>query len=224
MKKHLLAIASVAMIAGAISFSSCKKDDTTPPTITVSGGNSARTQSLPAIAGQGTWTNPSATANDDKDGDISSKITVSGTVDPNTEGTYTLTYSVSDAAGNTATQSITVNIVNDADFLNGAYGAHDTCQVTAPFNYNPTVNVSTTVNNALVINNFGAFGTGININGTLSGSNITIPSSQTLGGSSSIVSASGAIISATAPVKFSVNYTWTDGTNTEVCISMYTHN
>ena len=110
MKKQLLTIASVAMIAGALSFSSCKKDDTTAPVITVAGGNS-QSQSLPAAAGNGTWSNPSATASDDVDGDISTNVTVSGTVDANNAGTYTLTYTVSDAAGNTATQTVTVNIV-----------------------------------------------------------------------------------------------------------------
>lgn len=52
-------------------------------------------------------------ATDDTDGDVTSSIVVTGTVDVNTAGTYTLTYKVSDAAGNeqTATRTITVNAV-----------------------------------------------------------------------------------------------------------------
>jgi hypothetical protein len=231
MKKHLLTIASVAMIAGVVSFSSCKKDDTTAPTITVTGGNT-QSQSLPSIAGNGTWSNPSATAADDVDGDISTSVTVSGTVDPNTAGNYTLTYTVSDAAGNTSTETVTVSVVNDAAFLGNVsasvptsanYAAHDTCQVTPAYNYSPTVLVSSTVNNAFKITNFGAFGTSIIVNASLSGSSINIPASQSLGGSASIVAASGAVTSAVAPVRFGVTYTWTDGSSNEVCISTYTH-
>ena len=51
-----------------------------------------------------TYTDAGATASDDVDGDITSSITTSGAVDTNTAGTYTITYSVSDAAGNAATQ------------------------------------------------------------------------------------------------------------------------
>ncbi|PLS24038.1 immunoglobulin-like domain-containing protein [Bifidobacterium imperatoris] len=43
------------------------------------------------------------TASDDKDGDLTASIVVTGTVDTNTVGDYTLTYAVSDKAGNTAT-------------------------------------------------------------------------------------------------------------------------
>src|ERR1700759_1742127 len=102
MKKHLVTLASVAMLAGVVSFSSCKKDDTTAPTITISGGNTY-IQALPAIAGNGTFTAPTLTAADDVDGDVSGSVATSGTVDANTAGDYTVTYTVSDAAGNTAT-------------------------------------------------------------------------------------------------------------------------
>jgi hypothetical protein len=135
MKKQLIAIASVAMIAGVVSFSSCKKDDTTAPSITVTGGNT-QSQSLPATAGQGTYTYPVVTATDDVDGDLTSSVTYTGTVDPNTKGSYTLTYTVSDAAGNTATQEVTVTIVNDAEYLVGTYAVKDSM-------YNPSIAVGT---------------------------------------------------------------------------------
>jgi hypothetical protein len=54
---------------------------------------------------------PGVEAHDVRDGNITSNITVSGTVDVNTTGTYTLTYSVSDAAGNEASITRTVNIL-----------------------------------------------------------------------------------------------------------------
>lgn len=222
MKKQIL-VAAVAFMAGSVLFTSCKKEDLTAPVITVTGGT-AQTQTLPATAGAGTWTNPTATATDDEDGDISSSVSVSGTVDANTAGTYELTYTVSDAAGNSASTVVTVVIANAADFLDGTYvNATDTCQTTPSSIFNATVTASNTVNNDMVINNFGAFGLTININGTLSGSTINIPSSQVLGGGASIVVANGTILSTTAPVKFKTNYTWTDGSSTEVCRSWYTH-
>lgn len=64
----------------------------------------------------GTFTDPGATATDDEDGDITANIVVGGdTVDVNTAGTYIITYNVSDAAGNAATQRTRTVIVNEAD-------------------------------------------------------------------------------------------------------------
>ena len=51
-----------------------------------------------------TYTDDGATASDDEEGDISANIVVGGdTVDTATAGTYTITYDVSDGAGNAAT-------------------------------------------------------------------------------------------------------------------------
>jgi len=47
---------------------------------------------------------------DDCDGDISDKLQITGNVDVNTLGTYTITYKVMDAAGNSDTVTRTVNI------------------------------------------------------------------------------------------------------------------
>ena len=51
-----------------------------------------------------TYTDAGATATDNIDGDITSSIVAVNLVDVNTVGTYTVTYNVSDAAGNAATQ------------------------------------------------------------------------------------------------------------------------
>lgn len=51
----------------------------------------------------GKW-NDSVTAEDDADGDVTDKISISGSVDTNKVGTYTVTYSVSDEWGNVATK------------------------------------------------------------------------------------------------------------------------
>lgn len=63
-----------------------------------------------------TFIDGGATASDDLDGDISNKIAVSGSVDSNVSGTYTLTYTVSDKSGNKATaeRKIWVYPANDS--------------------------------------------------------------------------------------------------------------
>ncbi len=73
--------------------------DTVAPVITLLGDNPLR------VALGESFIDPGATATDDQDGDISARIEVTGDVDTQTEGTYTVTYTVSDAAGNTANET-----------------------------------------------------------------------------------------------------------------------
>ena len=82
-------------------------NDTTAPTISLTGSATIE------LAVGDTFTDPGATASDDVDGNLTNSISVSGSVDTSTTGTYTLTYSVSDAAGNSTTVNRTV-IVNSA--------------------------------------------------------------------------------------------------------------
>jgi len=76
--------------------------DTGAPTITLVGSSTIN------IEEGDSYTDAGASASDEVDGDISSSITTSGSVDASTPGTYTLTYSVSDAAGNSVSLSRTV--------------------------------------------------------------------------------------------------------------------
>lgn len=79
--------------------------DTTAPVITLNGA------SVIYINVGDSFTDPGATATDNVDGDLTSSIVVTGSVNTNAQGTYTLNYNVSDAAGNAATQvSRTVNV------------------------------------------------------------------------------------------------------------------
>lgn len=79
--------------------------DTTAPVITLLGQNPE------TIIVGGTYTEAGATATDNVDGDLTSKISVSGNINTGVVGTYTITYTVSDAAGNVATATRTVNVV-----------------------------------------------------------------------------------------------------------------
>ena len=69
--------------------------DTTPPVITLSGNSEMTIQSGDSFS------DPGYTAQDAGDGDVTASVTTSGTVDPGTPGDYTITYSVTDSAGNT---------------------------------------------------------------------------------------------------------------------------
>jgi hypothetical protein len=69
------------------------------------------------------YVDPGATAQDDVDGDLTAAINtdVSG-VDVFTTGTYTVNYSVTDAAGNTATAQRTVSVIDPSNTPNGGGG------------------------------------------------------------------------------------------------------
>ena len=74
--------------------------DTTNPTLMISG------YEIRTIDVDSTYTDAGATASDIVDGDITSSIVITGSVDTSTEGTYHLYYDVSDSSGNPATQVI----------------------------------------------------------------------------------------------------------------------
>ena len=97
--EQLLILAGV-LIADNISEETTTPPDTVFPIITILGDN-------PATVELGsTYTDAGATSDG---GEI---VTTSGAVDTNTVGTYTITYSASDAAGNTSTATRTVNVVD----------------------------------------------------------------------------------------------------------------
>ena len=225
MKKQISIAAAVVFTAGMLFIAGCKKDDTTLPTITVL-GSATVTSSLNVP-----YTDAGATALDDEDGDITSSITMSGwsTANKDMKGSYTITYTVSDAAGNTATATRTVNVVNDAEMYAGTYAnSTDTCTAGGPSAFSASITTSNTVNNAIVIKNFGAFdptGTYL-INAVITGTTITIPTTPTqmLGSVAyiqTVYSAGTAVVSTTAPTKLRIKYQWNDGTQSDVCQSWY---
>ena len=57
-----------------------------------------------------TYTEQGATAKDDKDGDISSKISISGSVNTSKAGKYTITYTVKNSSGKTVTKTRTITV------------------------------------------------------------------------------------------------------------------
>ena len=95
-----LLIALGVVIADNVSEDSITPPDTVFPVITILGDNPA------TVELGGTYTDAGATS------DGGETVTTTGSVDTNTVGTYTITYSATDAAGNTSTASRTVDVVD----------------------------------------------------------------------------------------------------------------
>ncbi|PHR70070.1 MAG: hypothetical protein COA67_08835, partial [Lutibacter sp.] len=84
--------------------------DTTAPVITLNGN------SVIDLFVSDTYTELGATATDNIDGNLTSSIVIGGTVNTSLVGTYTVTYNVSDAAGNNAIQvTRTINVATPPD-------------------------------------------------------------------------------------------------------------
>lgn len=86
--------------------------DTAKPELELFGGASTT-----HTAGQA-WAEPGVAAHDVRDGNLTHLVRIIGTVDVNKKGTYKLTYSVSDAAGNEAAVERNVTVIsNDLTFV-----------------------------------------------------------------------------------------------------------
>ena len=81
------------------------RPDTTPPQLTLLGDAEMKIE-----AGE-SFVDPGATAVDDVDGNLTGEIRVEGSVDTATPGSYLLTYRVEDRAGNSASLTREVNVV-----------------------------------------------------------------------------------------------------------------
>jgi hypothetical protein len=174
MKKMLLSVAALTLLFGATLLTSCTKDDITAPVITLVGDASVD------VVLNGTYVDEGATANDDKDGNLTTSIVVDNPVNVNLKGVYTVTYTVSDAAGNTGTKTRTVNVKNSQQNMDGSYAATDDWNAdgTVDYNWTETITSSSTINNQLVFSKF-AYYTGCQLKINVSGGNISYPGTQT---------------------------------------------
>jgi hypothetical protein len=172
MKKHFLSITAIALTAGTLVFTGCSKDDVNAPEVTLIGGDVT-------INLQGTYTEQGATATDDKDGAITPSM--SGNVDVNKTGVYVITYSATDAAGNTGEATRNVTVVNAAAAAwEGTYSATEK-DANPLYTYTKpvTLTASTEVNNRVYIDRLGDFANN-KVYMTITGNVIDIPSQTTL--------------------------------------------
>jgi hypothetical protein len=173
MKKNILPILLVASAAVVLTISSCSKDDTTAPVVTLVGPASIEL-SLNSAA----WSDLGATANDDEDGDISASITSdASSTNPNVNRVnfYTITYTATDKAGNIGSATRSIYVKNDADDYAGSYNVHDTVPGFV-FNYTQEITIDSTENNRIHFSRFGDYANNTSIYATKQGSgNIQIP-------------------------------------------------
>jgi len=104
--------------SASLSRSVIVRDNTVAPVLTLNGANP-----ITLNLGQ-TFTDPSATAIDDNDGDLTADITTVSDLNSSVAATYTVTYSVTDSDGNSASISRTVIVRDNTEApvltLNGA--------------------------------------------------------------------------------------------------------
>jgi hypothetical protein len=151
MKKQLLSITAIVLTAGALVLTGCSKDDTTSPVVTLNGAESV------TISLNSPYTDAGATASDDKDGTI--VPVASGTVDKDLTGTYIVTYTATDAAGNSGTAKRTVIVKNDAqETWAGTYSGEEV-DALGPYIYKVdlVVEASTKINNEVIMNRLGGY-------------------------------------------------------------------
>jgi hypothetical protein len=109
---------SLIVFAGIfIMLTSCNADSGgVPPVISLNGSNEV------SVSLQGTYTELGATANDQQDGDLTSNILITGTVNTQYADLYRVYYDVVDSDGNKANQVTRyVKVKNDAAYLDGYY-------------------------------------------------------------------------------------------------------
>ena len=172
MKKQILLAATVLFSAGMLFITGCKKDDTSDPVVTLKGSATEK------VVLNTPWTDPGATAEDDKDGVLTA--TPSKVVDVNKAGVYQIVYSATDAAGNTGTDTRTVTVYNEAEAVwAGTYSKASETDANGLYTYNAAkpfiVTASTTKNNRVIMNRLGDFDNNT-VYMDITGSTIEIPS------------------------------------------------
>lgn len=216
MKRMLLSVAALSMIICATLITSCTKDDTGAPVVTLNGTDMTVTQF-------GTFTDPGATATDAEDGDLD--VVVSGTVNTSSAADYVLTYTATDKAGNSASETRTV-CVSGALYLAGTYLAHDytdTPTSTDNGTYTENISSSTVTHNKIIFTTF-AFYDNATVYATISGTTITIPTQMALNSGSPAADRqfSGTGSFTQGFTSFTINYTEVTNATTVTGHGVYT--
>lgn len=207
MKKNILFAGFLALATGITFIAGCKKDDddSTAPTITLIDG------AIYYVQEGKSFIDPGATATDDTDGSVA--VTKTGTVDASTVGTYTITYTAKDDAGNKATAIRTVYVVN----FDGNYTNVEICDLSGNNTGVSAINASNAVANNGI--SFGNFALSSNtVFATFTGNKIDAGTS-TIG--SETYSWSGTITGTTAII-FNIDYITISGIDTNNCAATYT--
>jgi hypothetical protein len=168
MKKTIMIAALALLGSSTLLMNGCKKDDTTAPVVTVNDGSSRTVILNNPISDPG--------AKSDDGSSVTSNWS-STNPDFTTAGTYTVTYTATDGAGNTGTAVLTVNVnIDRSTYIWNGYSALDSAASTGYFTWSGSITAG--AGSTIIISNFS--GTLQNCIATVSGANLTI-ASQTVG-------------------------------------------
>jgi len=147
--KNLKILFLTGILIGGFVFTNCKRDKESP-VITLEGSSFIK------LALQDEYVEPGFIAEDDKDGNITSRVTVSDSIIPDTVGIYKITYSVKDGKDKEAKVYREIERYNEAEKYEGYYIGYFVYPApgTEPVQYIDTVHYSETVNNQIIISNF----------------------------------------------------------------------
>jgi hypothetical protein len=157
---------TILLLLTIVIIAACKKDDKVLPVITLKGNN-------PDVVVWGSvakYLEPGAVVTDDVDGKLD--YTVDSTVNMYLAGSYTVTYTATDAAENVATATRTV-IVDAAPYLQGIFTVDNYHSLVFQAAYTDTLSVTST-NNKLTFKHFADY-RNVNLYATISETTISIP-------------------------------------------------
>jgi hypothetical protein len=129
-------------------FVTCKKSDKEAPVISLNGDKNIQ------IILNSEFIDPGATAYDAQDGELS--VDISDTVNVNLAGIYYISYSTSDASGNSSESLRTVNVYNSSEHHIGNFQTETQFSADTSF-LTSIIQISTTVNNRLWVNGFSKY-------------------------------------------------------------------
>lgn len=207
MKKNLILISLVLLGSTSLFISGCGKgeDDSIKPVINIIGSDETITKG-------DTYTDAGATATDETDGDLTKKIKATSSVNKDIAGFYTVVYTVSDDAGNTASETRNVTVSYSGTQLVGTYDVKDTSGTSnTPFAYQVTFAASGAETYKSLISNFGDAFTGIT-NMYIDGNTVEIPLQSPNGVGGATVEGEGTIYP-TLPLTIRYTYTVNTGSN-----------
>lgn len=168
MKKVTLLLVAIFGLS-TIFLTSCGKDDTTPPVITILGENPVdHLLNAPYL-------DPGATAQDDEDGAL--VVEVTNEVDVTKIGTYSVTYRAEDNSGNVTTAVRTVNITVAQSTYVFTWAVSDSVVGVGQGIYDYTCGITaSSVSSKILISNFAGFGNPVVVEALFDKfGNITIP-------------------------------------------------
>ena len=191
--------------------SACEKPDTTAPVLRLN------EDTVTHYLGDA-YLEPGFSVTDNHTCDLDGAVTVNGVVDINNYGTYSLTYSVTDAAGNTTQEVRAVDVIlRKENYYHLTYLAKDTC-TSGVYIYTGLIQDCDCPQNAVTVANISNFGLSAVFTLPLSGQYNEIILMDT---AKAAVSFTGSAIMSTNADTLLWNYTITDSVQSDICISTW---